>query len=184
MTRSHDHDPAACEGCELTDGRRRFVASALAMAFAAALPVRLLHALDRRANEVRYPIPAGDSVSIDSTNEVIIVRWSGKAYAFNLACPHQNTAIRWDAGKTRFQCPKHKSIYTPEGVFDRAAGSIVTRKATDAHRLEIPEGGRAVSLFITGPKLREWGFHCPNGWRHWREFVDERDSGQVGRGCE
>ena len=74
--------------------------------------------------------------------------------------------------------------HTPEGVFDRAAGSIVTRKATDAHRLEIPEGGRAVSLFITGPKLREWGFHCPNGWRHWREFVDERDSGQVGRGCE
>lgn len=117
MTRSHDHDPAACEGCELTDGRRRFVASALAMAFAAALPVRLLHALDRRANEVRYPIPAGDSVSIDSTNEVIIVRWAGKAYAFNLACPHQHTALRWLDDAHVFQCPRHKSRYQPDGEF-------------------------------------------------------------------
>jgi hypothetical protein len=74
--------------------------------------------------------------------------------------------------------------HTPEGIFERVAGSIVTRNATDAHRLEVPEGGRAVSLFITGPKLREWGFHCPNGWRLWTEFVDTRDSGQVGRGCE
>jgi cytochrome b6-f complex iron-sulfur subunit len=38
-------------------------------------------------------------------------------FAFNLGCPHQNTAIRWDDRKTRFQCPKHKSIYTPEGIF-------------------------------------------------------------------
>jgi len=74
--------------------------------------------------------------------------------------------------------------HTPEGVFERVAGSIVTRKATDAHRLEVPGGGRAVSLFITGPKLREWGFHCPKGWRVWTEFVSSRDSGQVGRGCE
>jgi hypothetical protein len=73
--------------------------------------------------------------------------------------------------------------HTPEGAFLREVGSIVSRKATDAHRLEIPEGGRAVSLFMTGPKLREWGFHCPQGWRHWRDFVDQRDKGQVGRGC-
>ena len=26
-------------------------------------------------------------------------------------------------------------------------------------------------------------FHCPQGWRHWRDFVDEHDTGQVGRGC-
>lgn len=64
------------------------------------------------------------------------------------------------------------------------AGAVVTRKAADVHRLEIPAGGRAVSLFITGPAIREWGFHCPQGWRHWREFVDSRDAGQVGRGCE
>jgi Rieske Fe-S protein len=37
--------------------------------------------------------------------------------AFSLACPHQNTALRWDAGNRRFQCPKHKSRYKPDGVF-------------------------------------------------------------------
>jgi hypothetical protein len=73
---------------------------------------------------------------------------------------------------------------TPDGEFVREAGCIVQREATDAHRLIIPDGGGAVSLFITGPKIREWGFHCPNGWRHWKEFVAAADKGQVGRGCE
>ena len=49
--------------------------------------------------------------------------------------------------------------HTPEGSFQRVAGDIVTRKATDAHRLNIVPGEKAVSLFMTGPKLREWGFH-------------------------
>jgi cytochrome b6-f complex iron-sulfur subunit len=40
-----------------------------------------------------------------------------KVFGFLLACPHQNTALRWEAGDNRFQCPKHKTTYTPEGVF-------------------------------------------------------------------
>lgn len=68
------------------------------------------------------------------------------------------------------------------GKVTRRAGDFVTRDAEALHRLEIPEGGRALSLFITGPKVREWGFACPQGWRHWRDFVGE-DTGQVGRGC-
>lgn len=73
--------------------------------------------------------------------------------------------------------------HTGDVALERTAGSTVTRKATDAHRLEIPPGGRAVSLFITGPKLREWGFHCPSGWVPWQEFVAADNAGQVGRGC-
>lgn len=73
--------------------------------------------------------------------------------------------------------------HTPEGAFMREAGSIVTRLATDAHRLEIPEGGRAISLFITGPKIREWGFHCPAGWVHWRDFTAGPNGETIGRGC-
>jgi hypothetical protein len=64
----------------------------------------------------------------------------------------------------------------------RRSGDYTWRAAKFFHRLEIPEGGRALTLFITGPKVREWGFACPNGWRHWRDFVGE-DTGQVGRGC-
>ncbi len=68
------------------------------------------------------------------------------------------------------------------------AGSIVLRRATCAHRLELPirNGGIRFcwSLFITGPTIREWGFHCPQGWRHWKDFVANDAKGQVGKGCE
>lgn len=52
-----------------------------------------------------------------------------------------------------------------------------------AHRIELHQG-QCWTLFVTGPRYREWGFHCRNGWRHWREFTAPQDSGQVGRGCE
>lgn len=69
------------------------------------------------------------------------------------------------------------------GPVERKAGDVVTRRARDAHRLEMLPGEEAISLFITGPKVREWGFHCPKGWVPWFEFVDARDTGQIGRGC-
>lgn len=90
--------------------RRSFLISAAAL-----LPVIAGRSIS--PEEKSYPFPATDGVQIDKDQDVIIARAQGKVYAFNLACPHQNTAIRWDAGKTRFQCPKHKSIYTAEGVF-------------------------------------------------------------------
>lgn len=66
--------------------------------------------------------------------------------------------------------------------------SIVFRKATCAHRLELPveNGGISYcwSLFITGPRVREWGFYCPQGWRHWKAFVDPEKTGLRGPGCD
>lgn len=73
--------------------------------------------------------------------------------------------------------------HTPEGTFIRRAGDVVQRAAESLHRLEVIPGERAISLFMTGPIVREWGFACPNGWVHWRDFVDDRDAGQIGRGC-
>jgi len=66
----------------------------------------------------------------------------------------------------------------------RIAGDMKARAPWAAHRVELIEGVRCRTLFVTGPVLRSWGFHCPNGWRHWREFTDARDSGAIGRGCE
>jgi hypothetical protein len=64
------------------------------------------------------------------------------------------------------------------------AGDIVLRWAKDAHRIEI-DAGDAWTLFITGPVVRSWGFHCPAGWVHWREFTNPADGGAtIGRGCE
>ena len=74
--------------------------------------------------------------------------------------------------------------HTAAGVEMREAGWVGSREATDAHRLEILPGEKAISLFITGPKIREWGFLCPQGWRHWRDFTAGENGELVGRGCE
>ncbi len=69
-------------------------------------------------------------------------------------------------------------------------GAVKARWGASFHRLQlIPslatlEERPVWTLFITGPKVREWGFACPQGWRHWREFTSPRDGGSVGRGCE
>lgn len=73
--------------------------------------------------------------------------------------------------------------HTAEGSVMREAGWIGSRAAEDAHRLEILPGERAVSVFMTGPKVREWGFLCPQGWRHWRDFTGGEHGEIVGRGC-
>ena len=84
---------------------------------AAALPVSFVEAVARRRNTINYAIPSADGVQIDKDNEVILVRWQSMVYAFNLSCPHQNTALRWNDAAKQFQCPKHKSKYTPVGSF-------------------------------------------------------------------
>jgi hypothetical protein len=73
--------------------------------------------------------------------------------------------------------------HTPEGAFVRTAGDVVRRPATALHRLECEDNARVLSLFTTGPVVREWGFACPQGWRHWKVFVDHRNHGKTGRGC-
>src|SRR5487761_256588 len=61
-------------------------------------------------------------------------------------------------------------------------GDLKFRRATTPHRIELfkkpaPKKHRhwqvripSWSLFITGPVMRPWGFHCPKGWREQKEF--------------
>lgn len=67
--------------------------------------------------ERTYPIPTADGVTIDREAQVILVREQLSVYAFNLSCPHQNAAVRWNAGGQRFQCSKHDSKYLPNGTY-------------------------------------------------------------------
>ncbi len=60
---------------------------------------------------------------------------------------------------------------------------MISRPADALHRLEVIPGERAISLFVTGPRVREWGFACPHGWVHWRDFTSPDDSSKTGRGC-
>lgn len=63
------------------------------------------------------------------------------------------------------------------------AGNVKFRGASSAHRVEL-HNGPCWTLFITGPRFRQWGFHCPAGWRHWKDFTDPKNPGDIGRGCE
>ncbi|MBB1061914.1 hypothetical protein [Marilutibacter spongiae] len=80
---------------------------------------------------------------------------------------------------------------------ERSAPSIKLSGPRRAHRIELlkirdfvasqPGNDTPIScwtLFITGPRLRTWGFHCPErGWVDWREFTDPNDKGMTGPGC-
>ena len=117
--------PSECEGCPIVPERREFLRSAAAFALAAislGLPIRsvsakvLSPAVGGRKT-LSYPLPTVDGANIDHDNEVILVRYNNEVFAFNLSCPHQNTALRWNETDMRFQCPKHHSQYQPDGEF-------------------------------------------------------------------
>ena len=39
------------------------------------------------------------------------------------------------------------------------------------------------TVFLTGPIVRMWGFHCPKGWVPFYDFVAKGDAGSIGPGC-
>jgi nitrite reductase/ring-hydroxylating ferredoxin subunit len=47
---------------------------------------------------------------------VIVVRRGASVYAFSLACPHEQAAVKWVEKGSRFQCTKHDSRYDPTGI--------------------------------------------------------------------
>ena len=61
--------------------------------------------------------------------------------------------------------------------------SLTARPSWWAHRVELKDGKPAWTLFLTGPRVREWGFHCAKGWVHWKDFTKPGAVGEVGRGC-
>lgn len=78
------------------------------------------------------------------------------------------------------------------------AGAVRFRGAKAAHRIELDtrrgDGWEVaqpcITFFLTGPRMRDWGFHCPKGWVPWRVFTSEapaKDGGPrvsaIGRGC-
>lgn len=60
---------------------------------------------------------------------------------------------------------------------------LVLRRADAAHRIELVAGEQVWTLFLCGPVVREWGFLCPQGWRHWRDFSQKADGVSIGKGC-
>lgn len=79
-------------------------------------------------------------------------------------------------------------------------GSIIVRRPSSAHRVElarlklllasgfsywsVSQELPAWTLFITGPRVRDWGFLCPRGWVHWQDFTSGVDGSRIGKGCD
>jgi nitrite reductase/ring-hydroxylating ferredoxin subunit len=121
---------------------------------AAALTVAFTSGTGSRTDKA-YAFPAADGVFIDKDESVIVARFADRVYAFSLACPHQNTAIRWEAGRNRFQCPKHKSRYRPDGSF------IEGRATRGLDRFAVRREGEQLvvnldALYREDKNLAEW----------------------------
>ena len=119
------------------------------------LPVLEAAGVQANGSEHAYPIPAQDSVNIDKKAQIILVRHAQKVIAFNLACPHENTALKWRDNDKRFQCPKHDSKYTPDGVFKDG------RATRNMDRLAIRRQGDQVlvstdRLYQSDRQPKEW----------------------------
>lgn len=80
----------------------------------------------------------------------------------------------------------------------RQAGQFKFRWGKAPHRVELlptsdfvrsqPENDTPLpcwTIFITGPRVRQWGFYCmERGWIHWKRFTAANDPGAVGDGCD
>jgi len=169
-TRPNDEtipDAPDCAGCDLPESRRRFlrdafvsvagalVAVGMSRASALAMPLEFTEGTRHANQTVSYPIPAADGAQIDKKNEVILVRWQGAVYAFNLSCPHQNAAVKWLPQDHRFQCTKHDSKYTPVGVYTSG------RATRNMDRLPIRRDGDSVLVDINRMIQSD---KDPSGW--------------------
>jgi Rieske Fe-S protein len=134
--------------------RRDFLKCA-GLCMLAGLPVRLI-ASTQAGTEKRYPIPPTDSVNIDRAAQVIVARADGHVFAFNLSCPHQNAAVKWLPSDHRFQCTKHDSKYTPEGVYTSG------RATRNMDRLPIRRDGD--SVLVDTSKMFQ-SDKDPAGWK-------------------
>jgi nitrite reductase/ring-hydroxylating ferredoxin subunit len=119
----------SCNTCSELDSRRDFLKQAALLVSGAlvgiagpggsaeALPIAWGAPSAVSGAELTFPIPAADGATVDRDNGVIIVRFQGKVFAFNLSCPHENAAVRWKAAVNRFECSRHDSRYEPNGSY-------------------------------------------------------------------
>ena len=133
MKQTEESETAPCDGCSLL-ARRDFLRNAALMAAttlialgatpsgAVAAPIEFITALRGGRQDKSYPIPAKDGTQIDKDNETMVTRWQDKVFVYGLACPHQNTALKWYDKDNQFECPKHHSRFTPDGIYIKDSG--------------------------------------------------------------
>ena len=53
-------------------------------------------------------------------------------------------------------------------------GSFRTARATTYHRIELDPAVTCWTLFMPGPKQRDWGFLVRNVWVQWEQYLKQR----------
>ena len=97
-----------------------------------------------------------------------------------------NASILLEGGYREWFFVKHFNEMTGGNCIDfkdRSAGAVKLRFGGAPHRIELTQGP-CWTLFITGPRYREWGFHCAKGWIHWERFTARGNPGSIGKGCD
>ena len=85
--------------------------------------------------------------------------------------------------------PNVTELYQFDSWHWRRAWRLYFRRADQPHRVALSPGSAPIwTLWLRFPPIREWGFHCPKGWRHWKEYTGNRDyygvGETVGKGCD
>lgn len=71
-------------------------------------------------------------------------------------------------------------------------GTVLLRRADALHLITLPliygnccgvTWQPAYSIMLAGPRVREWGFLCRDGWRRWQDAVSPADKGLLAPGC-
>ena len=86
-------------------------------------------------------------------------------WLFNLSYVWSGRMYEWEPWKPDIQRHGLASACKHPVRRHLIAGEVKFRWGRCPHRIEIPKGVREVwTIFITGPRIRKWGFWCPKGW--------------------
>ena len=86
--------------------------------------------------------------------------------------PWDNTSVILSGGYDEIWDPLPWLGISTDTVRRLRKGDVVHRTAGEAHRLILPPDiPYTMSLFTTGPKVREWGFWFPEGWRPYTDVT-------------
>jgi|SRR5882672_6246602 len=94
--------------------------------------------------------------------------------------PWDNFSVILSGGYREIMCmenapPTERNTYT----FHRNKGDVISRQAAWSHRLFLPPVyPYTMTLFSTGPKVREWGFWYEKGWVPFTEVTQQLSDGR------
>lgn len=93
----------------------------------------------------------------------------------------------------------YSEVIDNDRVIRRSSPSIAFRRAEHRHRVVLDKELILASeypfrlenrflpvwtLVFTGARVREWGFWCPKGFVHWKDFTSGPKGETIGKGCE